>query len=138
MAAPELHMNFVRDSSLLVYPPDPQAGASGPMPVIVFLHGKGERGRGGADLPAVARWGLPKHRGEGRKLVDGPFPFLLAAPQCPPERTWCDGDVQAGLDRLVDALILRGGGDPLRVFLTGFSMGAIGAFCLALRRPDCT
>lgn len=133
-------MKFVEGVNLLIYPPD-SAGvdvgewtAVARTPVILFLHGKGERGNGAADLAAVARWGLAKFRHEKKRLLARPFPFLVAAPQCPPDRTWCDRDILASLARLCEHLVARTG-DPARLYLTGFSMGGIGAFCLALRRP---
>lgn len=78
-------IRFERGRNCLWMPPDHKAiGAGQPPPVILFLHGAGERGRGGSELPRAARWGLPKLRAEGRTLTDEPFPFLVAAPQCPP------------------------------------------------------
>jgi hypothetical protein len=75
-------------------PPDADAAAApdGP-PAILFLHGVGERGRGGAELSRVAAWGLPKLRLAGQRVLARPFPFLVIAPQCPPDRTWCDDEV---------------------------------------------
>ena len=89
--------------------------------------------RGGSELPWAARWGLPKLRAEGRTLTDEPFPFLVAAPQCPPDRTWLDPDVLAGLDCLLHDATATGAADPARLCVAGFSMGGIGAFGMALR-----
>jgi predicted peptidase len=130
-------MRFIDGQTLLVYPPDPPAGEPGagaPPPVILFLHGMGERGEGGAELAAAARWGLPKLRGEGRRLTPDPFPFLLVVPQCPKANTWCDEAALRALDHLLDGLVAERG-DAARLYLSGFSMGGIGAFCLALRHP---
>lgn len=131
-------MRFVEGQNLLLYPPDAGAaeaegGEASPPPLILFLHGMGERGEGPGELAAVARWGLAKFRSEGRRLLNRPFPFLTAAPQCPKTNTWCDEDMLLGLDHVLDALLPRF--DPARLYLSGFSMGGVGAFCLALRRP---
>lgn len=129
-------MKFAKGVNLVIYPPDTDQSADENRhpPVILFLHGKGERGNGPSDLPAVARWGLAKFRSERRRLLGRPFPFRVVAPQCPTANTWCDADLQFGLDRLIDDIFERAG-DPARLYLAGFSMGGIGAFCLALRQP---
>lgn len=131
-------MRFVEGQNLLIYQPDPQAAgapvAEASPPVIVFLHGMGERGEGGAELAAAARWGLPKFRAEGRRLLPTPFPFLVVVPQCPKANTWCDETMLLALGHLLDGLVAERG-DASRLCLTGFSMGGIGAFCLALRQP---
>lgn len=129
-------INFARGVNSLWFPPDvdaplPTSGA----PSILFLHGIGERGRGGDDLARIGDWGLPKFRTECRELTEHPFPFFLIAPQCPPDRTWCDEDLLNALDRLVEEIAATEGIDGDRIHLSGFSMGGIGAFCLALRHP---
>ena len=113
-----------------------------PWPLIVFLHGIGERGTPGlvtGTLEAVARWGLPKLRAKGQAVMSptdhGSFPFLVIAPQCPLDRTWCDPDMLQRLDGLIDQLVSDGTVDRRRLYLTGFSMGGIGTFCAALHRP---
>ncbi len=125
---------FTRDANCLWFPPD-AAPAPGGTPAIVFLHGIGERGQGHGELAKVRDWGLPKFRAEGRRLTADPFPFAVIAPQCPSNRTWCDEDVLAALDGLVEEIAATDGMDPDRIHLSGFSMGGIGAFCLALRHP---
>jgi predicted peptidase len=117
-----------------VWPAD--VAAAGPVPTIIFLHGRGERGAGGAELPLVAKWGLPKFREEPRALTDGPFPFLVAAPQCPADRSWSDAGVAAAVERMIDRLIADRLSDPRRIIVSGFSLGGIGAFWLAVRQPD--
>ena len=127
---------FVRDVSCLWFAPDADAlRPPGGAPAILFLHGVGERGSGGEELTRVRDWGLPKFRAGGRRLLDGPFPFLVIAPQCPPDRTWCDDDVLQALDDLVEEIARTDGTDANRLHVSGFSMGGIGAFCVALRQP---
>lgn len=129
-------IHFTSESNRLRFPPDSDAptAAAGP-PTILFLHGIGERGNGRADLRKVRDWGLPKFRAEGRRLTEDPFPFAVIAPQCPPDRIWCDDDVLDALDRLVDRIADTEGANGGRLHLSGFSMGGIGAFCMALRHP---
>jgi predicted peptidase len=98
------------------------------------LHGVGERGWGGDDLPLVRRWGLPKLLvGNGAPALR--LPFLVVAPQCPGDARWCDPPVLAALARLLDRLVEDGEADARRLACAGFSMGGIGAFCLALQAP---
>ena len=130
-------VRFREGLDCLLFSPDAaERGSTGPPPMILFLHGIGERGRGGNELDKVAAWGLPKFRKQRTPLPEGAFPFLVVAPQCPPENTWCDGEILDALDRLVADLVDKGRVDQDRLCLTGFSMGGIGAFCLALRHPD--
>jgi predicted peptidase len=129
-------ITFRRDLSCLWFPPDAGAGSDvGPAPLLLFLHGIGERGNGGAELARVHAWGITKFRAEKTPVTDQPFPFLLVAPQCPADRQWSDPDMVAAVERLLDELLDQGTVDPRRLYLTGFSMGGVGVFSLALRAP---
>lgn len=130
-------ISFAPDVNCLWFSPDtdaavPRDGA----PAILFLHGIGERGHGYGDLKKVCDWGLPKFRAEGRRVTEDPFPFAVIAPQCPPDSTWCDEAVLRALDGLVAEIGATDGLDTGRLHLSGFSMGGIGAFCVALRHPS--
>lgn len=127
--------SFDRDINCLWLAPDPGATTE-PPPLILYLHGVGERGEGGDELNQVARWGLPKFRRSAMPLGDGPFPFLVVAPQCPPRRVWWDGDVLAAVDRLLEGIVDQDMADPNRISVAGFSMGGTGSFCLALRHAE--
>jgi len=130
-------IRFRRGDTCLWLPPDAETlpGVAG-SPAILFLHGVGERGLGGAALDLVARWGLAKLRLRQTPPWGAPQPFLVVAPQCPPDRRWGDLDVADGVDALLDELTAAGEADPGRLCLAGFSMGGIGAYDLALRWPD--
>ncbi len=101
----------------LLYEPD----APEPLPLVLFLHGSGERG---SHLDDVKREGIPRLLAEGRD-----FPFAVVAPQCPDGVRWIDllGDLGA----LLDEVMATGAVDPDRVYLIGMSMGAQGAWNLA-------
>ena len=101
-------------------------GLTEPMPLVLFLHGAGERGD---DLELVRVHGPTKQAYEGQEL-----PFALLAPQCPADSWWHwhERDVMALLDRIMETQPV----DPDRVYLTGLSMGGFGTWDLAARHPD--
>jgi predicted peptidase len=95
-------------------------------PLVLFLHGAGERGDDPAMLVAQ---GLPKLAAQGTAL-----PFYLVAPQCPLHSSWtCELTVLAAL---LDEILADHPVDPERVTVTGLSMGAIGTWAMAARYPD--
>ncbi len=96
-------------------------------PVMMFLHGSGERGD---DLSLVKVHGPPK------LVAERPdFPFIVISPQCPKDQWW-PGDVQQHLlAELLDSVLTRFNTDPQRVSVTGLSMGGFGAWTLAARYP---
>jgi predicted peptidase len=109
---------------LLYLPPEYSTQAR--WPLILFLHGRGERG---SDLELVKLHGLP------RRLAAGDhFPFVIAAPQCPAGSYWLE-ELDA-LESLLDHLIDQYAIDPRRVYLTGMSMGGRGTWHLAARCPQ--
>jgi predicted peptidase len=104
-------------------------------PLLVFLHGAGERGSDNVNqlthLPA--QMSLPRWRSQ--------FPCFLLAPQCPANERW-SSSVSGYPDRLelVMAMIrqtLKSNPiDSRRVYLTGLSMGGFGTWELVARYPD--
>ena len=108
----------------LVALPDGYDDGDDAWPLLLFLHGAGERGD---DLGRVAI------HGPTRRVVEGErFPFVLVAPQAP-EGTWWDArELGALLDEVERAYRV----DPDRVMVTGLSMGGFGAWSLAETFPD--
>lgn len=98
------------------------------MPVILFLHGSGERGDDGDKQTAV---GLGPHV---RARADD-FPALVVFPQAPADSEWT-GAVADRAFAALDAALREFGGDPARVYLTGLSRGGYGTWELALSQPD--
>jgi predicted peptidase len=95
-------------------------------PLIIFLHGYGERGD---DLELVKKHGLAKLIEAGQD-----FPFIIASPQCPDTTVWPEQADE--LNGLIDSLIAEHNVDTSRVYLTGLSMGGYGTWYLASRYPD--
>ncbi len=123
----------VYDASTLNYlffmPRETTAVVNGKYPLIISLHGIGERG---SDLWKVKGEGLPK-------ILDGKntFPFIVVSPQCPSTTEWYyNGGIQQKMNSLIDSLIARYPVDTNRIFLTGLSMGGIGTLDMAIRYPN--
>jgi len=93
-------------------------------PLVLFLHGAGERG---SDLELVKSHGPPKLIAAGKK-----FPFIMVAPQCPAGQYWSEDVLVPLLDRIEDRYAV----DKSRVYVTGLSRGGYGTWGLALRNPD--
>lgn len=105
----------------------PKAYAAEPerrWPLLLFLHGSGERGE---DLAKVRTHGPPK-------LLEGrdDFPFVVVSPQCPEGARW-EADALAAL---MDDVTRRLRVDPDRVTVTGLSMGGRGTWDLAMTFPE--
>lgn len=109
-----------------VFVPGPAAGES--PPVILFLHGSGERGDDGA-RPTQAGLG-PYLRANAAT-----FPAIVVFPQVPDGQEWQGANAQAAFAAL-DAATREFGGDRDRTYLTGMSMGGYGTWELALMQPE--
>jgi predicted peptidase len=92
-------------------------------PLMVFLHGAGERG---SDLELVKRHGPPKLIAAGKR-----FPFIIVSPQLPEEESWSVEAVSALIDRCESLYRI----DKTRIYLTGLSMGGNGTWRLAMAEP---
>ena len=99
----------------------------GRRPVVLFLHGSGERGDDGVKQTEVGLGPYLRAHAED-------FPAIVVFPQSPAERSW-DGDVAAMALAMLDAATAEFGGDPQRTYLTGMSRGGYGTWELALMQP---
>lgn len=94
-------------------------------PLILFLHGRGERG---SEVQDVKRNGLPKLIADGKQ-----FPFIIVSPQCSME----DGSWQPKrLGILLDQIESDYRVDPRRIYVTGLSMGGFGTWRMAQAFPN--
>jgi len=93
-------------------------------PLILFLHGAGERG---TNVWKVATHGPPKN------VTSNPdFPFIIVSPQCPEDEIWSNDSLLALLDEITGKYRV----DESRVYLTGLSMGGYGTWRLGLTHPE--
>jgi len=133
----------------ILYPPDYKPGK--PYPLVVFLHGAGERGTDnekqlwhGADLFL-------------RNSVREKFPAIIVFPQCPEDSTWSrftkmtDTTTPEVRNRalntyalttperlvklLINDLVKRKVADKNRIYLGGLSLGGFGVYDLIIHYP---
>lgn len=97
-------------------------------PVILFLHGAGERGDDGLIQTEV---------GLGTAIRRHPdrFPSIVILPQCRKNVWWSDPAMEAQLLQALDKTVKEFNGDPQRIYLTGLSMGGFGTWYLAAKYP---
>lgn len=108
----------------LLYLPPGYSSSAKPFPLLLFLHGAGERG---TDLERVKVHGPPKLVEAGQD-----FQFVIASPQCPESETWSSDALAALIDEVVGSYRI----DEDRLYVTGLSMGGHGTWALALDYPD--
>jgi predicted peptidase len=107
---------------------DLRRDAARPWPLILFLHGSGERGDDGR-RPAEVGLGPAIRRAPQR------FPALAVFPQAAPGQQWGGDMLELALAAL-DQALAEWPVDPRRVLLAGMSMGGHGAWSLAYRAPQ--
>lgn len=96
-------------------------------PVILFLHGSGERGDDGQRQTAVGlgpaiRWNPER------------FPAIVVLPQARAGTRWMGDEARFAM-RALERTVTELAGDPDRLYLTGMSLGGYGVWHLALENP---
>ena len=111
-------------------------------PLVIFLHGSGERGN---DNEAQLKWGVNNFVKDGITRVHKP---IVIAPQCPENQGWGnyageDIALQSSptepmrlLIELIEKLMKDMPVNPDRVYITGLSMGGFGTFDILSRKSD--
>lgn len=145
-AEPEPREWTAKDGTVVRYrwsaPEKPEAGKT--YPLILFLHGAGERG---TDNKAHLKHGIGAILKGAEKLDQ---PVFLIAPQCPPGRWWAPADLATGrlteadkpnsfleaIITLVDETAKKEPVDKKRFYVTGISMGGFATWDLLGRIPN--
>lgn len=141
--------NAVEYSFRLVEPSAEQLKDGQRVPLIVFLHGAGERG---TDNQSQLKHFVSKAAEESFQRS---HPCFVLAVQCPPNEWWAPIDLaalrqrgesphfaaqptaaMAAVIKAMDQVLASRPIDSSRVYLTGLSMGGFGSFDLAARRPE--
>ncbi len=110
----------------LVYLPEGYGEKGKKWPLVMYLHGAGERGD---NLELVKCNGWPLLIKQSKK-----FKFIILAPQCPQEQWWTAKTET--LMALLDDIESNYDVDKDRVYLTGLSMGGFGTWMLASSYPE--
>ena len=114
-----------------------------PLPLVVFLHGAGEKGKNNIVQllanPSALEWTTDAAQAKN--------PCIVLAPQCPPDTSWA---INVGTEEmpvyessvalrnvklLVDQLVTEHSIDTARIYGTGLSMGSMGTLMMALENP---
>lgn len=109
---------------LLYLPPDYSESSDKKWPLMLFLHGAGERG---TDVNRVTIHGPMSLVKQGTN-----FPFIIVAPQCPAGELWDNEPLLQLLDCIESSYAV----DTNRIYLTGLSMGGYGSWKLGLAYPE--
>ncbi len=106
-----------------IYLPDDYYHSKKKYPLILFLHGAGERG---SNIDKIKRHGLPKRIEEGMN-----FPFVIVAPQCEDGIWWSHDKKIVSLYVLMKKIVSELRIEDNRIYGTGLSMGGYGIIELA-------
>lgn len=111
-------------------PPDYDAERS--YPLILFLHGAGERGNDNEQQ-------LANHANGAMYLLDdanlAEQPVFMIAPQCPSSGWWGGVTVLYAISA-IDQIAAQYHIDPNRIYVTGLSMGGMGTWSAVTQRPN--
>jgi hypothetical protein len=100
-------------------------------PLILFLHGSGERGSDNeAQLDNNANGAL-QLIGDSQLALQ---PIFMIAPQCPADGWWSGATLTTAIG-LVDQIAASYHIDPDRVYVTGLSMGGMGTWSAVTAQP---
>ncbi|MDW7696032.1 PKD domain-containing protein (plasmid) [Flammeovirgaceae bacterium SG7u.111] len=121
-------------TSYLEYLPEDYATSGEDYPVMIFLHGLGEKG---SDITKVATHGPPKHIKNGNKMtfeVDGEtFSFIVISPQLKGNYgNWPTNYVKEVFDHVKNIYRI----DENRIYITGLSLGGGGTWNFAVNYPE--
>lgn len=125
----------------------PEKAKNEKLPLIIALHGAGERGNDNQkhiELHRIATVWVDS-------LNQNEHPCFVIAPQCPEEQKWVDvnwgtetydfkntpiSNELATVSNLIDSLILKYPIDESRIYITGLSMGGFGSWYLLMNNPN--
>lgn len=120
----------------------PDANPLRKYPLVIFLHGSGERGN---DNAAQLKWGVMNFATDENMIR---YPALVIAPQCPEQNGWsnfsrADMKLQTTptkpmelLIGLIKKLTKTMPVDTNRIYITGLSMGGYGTYDAIERYPN--
>lgn len=121
--------------------------ANNSYPLVLFLHGAGERGTDNnvhiMSSRGASLWAEPSNQAS--------YPCFVVAPQCPPNLQWVNTNWSLGsysitnvqmskelkmVKDIIETLETQYNIDPSRLYITGLSMGGYGTWDFILRYPN--
>ena len=96
------------------------------LPLIVYLHGAGERGK---NISHLYRHGIPKLISEGKEI-----PAVVLCPQCPDWCVW--NNVVDRVKKIIDGVAEEFEIKKDRICITGSSMGGFGTWMMGKTYPS--
>lgn len=125
---------------------DPDYNLSRKFPLVIFLHGSGERGN---DNEAQLKWGVLNFATDEALSA---YPAFIVAPQCPENEEWANytenektlefstkpnpSKPMELLIELINQLVNEYPIDTTRIYITGLSMGGYGTYDAIERYPN--
>ncbi len=94
------------------------------LPLLIFLHGMGERG---VDLNKLKIHGPPSFLDQKTD-----FPFICISPQCPDKIYWNEKLLLPFYKEIINKYPV----DKNRIYITGLSMGGFGTWSSIIAKPD--
>lgn len=122
-------INYFKEADSLnniVYIPDKGNADISELPLLVYLHGAGERG---SNLSHLSRHAIPRLIDNGSE-----YPAVVLCPQCPADVVW--DNIPAKIKKTIDMTIDEYGIKPDRIVLTGSSMGGFGSVMMGMTYRD--
>ncbi|HNX27592.1 MAG TPA: prolyl oligopeptidase family serine peptidase [Phycisphaerae bacterium] len=116
------------NSNYLLFLPEDYGKPDKKFPVILFLHGSGERGCNPEKLKEFGPF--------TQAAKESSFPFIVIGPVCPAGRWWSDAEVSLSVMALLEKICKDYAVDRDRIYLTGLSMGGFGTWSLAEQYPN--
>ena len=118
-------------SGLITLPSDYRQGEE-KLPVIVFLHGAGERGANDEDMVSrLMTHGIPKYFGKDCNYNN--LRVITISPECPVGFIW--DHIIFQLKKWIDEAVDYFSGDKSKISVTGLSMGGFGTWNLICTFP---
>lgn len=108
-------------------PSDESAKSDDGFPLMLFLHGAGERG----DDPNVVKNHGPAKLCANPEIAKS-WKFMTVSPQCKPNRFWSPLQLIELIDRVCESYPV----DRSRIYVTGLSMGGFGTWSVASLAAD--
>jgi len=113
-----------------LFKPDTKMGKE--YPLVIFLHGMGERGFDNSlqltGYRGALVWATPENQAKN--------PAFVVAPQCPPNTYWPADDVQQLVLKTIKDVIAKYPIDTNRIYINGLSMGGFGSWKLIQNNPN--